>query len=159
MNGIKLKSSHCGAVAVELALVLPILLILVSGVIEYGRALWYYDALAKGARDASRYLSTIPVANLGAEALTGSTTRTIVAETASQAGVIGFDPDTDIAVTCAPTSCGAALTEASVTTVTVAVSYPFVIGSWIPLFGPSPGDSPATFAITMVPHVTMRYMR
>lgn len=143
-----------GVAAVELAFILPVLLIILSGIIEYGRALWYYDALAKGARDAARYLSTRPIGDLSAETLDTSTTRAIVANTAGQAGVTGFDRVTHLSVSCAPTSCAA-----SVTTVTVAVSYPFEIGGWIPLFRPGSSDAPSNFTATLVPHVTMRYMQ
>jgi Flp pilus assembly protein TadG len=149
-------TSQRGVAAVELAFILPILLIMLSGVIEYGRALWYYDALAKGARDAARYLSTRPADDLFAETSDTSTTRAIVANTAGQAGVTGFDRITHLSVSCAPTSCDSA---ASVTTVTVAISYPFEVGGWISLFRPSSSDAPSTFTATLVPHVTMRYMQ
>lgn len=46
-----------GVAAVELAIVLPILLILAFGVSEYGRAVHQYNTLAKNVRDAARYLS------------------------------------------------------------------------------------------------------
>lgn len=149
-------TSQRGVAAVELAFILPILLIMLSGIVEYGRALWYYDALAKGARDAARYLSTRQIGDLSAETSATSTTRAIVADTASQAGVTGFNRFTHLTVSCAPTSCDSA---ASVTTVTVAVSYPFEIGGWIPLFRPGSSDAPSTFTATLVPHVTMRYMQ
>jgi Flp pilus assembly protein TadG len=46
-----------GAAAVELALVMVPLLLLVFGVAEFGRAIYQYNTLAKATRDAARYLS------------------------------------------------------------------------------------------------------
>lgn len=51
------RSRLRGAVAVEFALVLVPLLMLVTGVAEYGRAIYQYNALTKATRDAARFLS------------------------------------------------------------------------------------------------------
>lgn len=48
-----------GAVAVELALLLIPLLVLVFGVAEFGRALYQYNALTKSVRTAVRHLSQV----------------------------------------------------------------------------------------------------
>jgi len=151
--------SQRGAAAIEFAFVLPLLLVIFSGMVEFGRAMWHYDALAKGARDAARYLSTLPAAELTAQAASPtSTTRTIVSHAATEAGVAGLAA-ADITITCAPRPCASVLSPADVTTVSVAVDYPFVIGSWVPLFGPRAGDAASAAATTLSPHVTMRYMR
>lgn len=148
-----LHPTQRGAAAIEFAFILPLLLLIFTGMVEYGRAMWHYDALAKGARDAARYLSTVPTASLGGEATSAtSISRTIVANAASSAGVAGLTPATDITISCAP-SC------ASPSTVTVDINYPFVIGGWIPVFGPSPSDAPSVITAALAPHVTMRYMR
>jgi Flp pilus assembly protein TadG len=47
--------SERGAVALEFALVAPIFLILVFGIIEFGRAVWLYDGVSAGAREGARY--------------------------------------------------------------------------------------------------------
>jgi Flp pilus assembly protein TadG len=47
-----------GVALVELALTIGILLTIVFGITEFGRAIYQYDTLAKAARDAARYLST-----------------------------------------------------------------------------------------------------
>lgn len=47
-----------GLALVELALTIGILLAIVFGITEFGRAIYQYDTLAKAARDAARYLST-----------------------------------------------------------------------------------------------------
>lgn len=49
------KSKELGAVAVEFALILPIFLALVLGIVEYGRAFSIQVSMAQGAREAARY--------------------------------------------------------------------------------------------------------
>lgn len=56
-----------GTAAVEMALVVPIMLILVFGITELGRALYQYDGLVKATRGAARYLAQQDLANLTAD--------------------------------------------------------------------------------------------
>ena len=51
------KQRMQGAAAVELALLLIPMLILILGVAEFGRALYQYNTLTKAVRDAARHLS------------------------------------------------------------------------------------------------------
>lgn len=46
-----------GTAAIEMALLLPLLVLLLFGVTEFGRAIYQYNALAKAVRDSARYLS------------------------------------------------------------------------------------------------------
>ena len=50
-----------GIAAVELALVLPVLFILVMFPLYLGRVYWHYTAIQYAAQDAARYLSKVPV--------------------------------------------------------------------------------------------------
>jgi len=61
MKRLQYQSSHRmrGAVAVELALLLIPMLVLVLGVAEFGRALYQYNALTKSVRTAVRHLSQV----------------------------------------------------------------------------------------------------
>lgn len=52
-----------GVAAIELAFVLPLMLILVFGITELGRALYQYDGLVKATRGAVRYLAQQDLAN------------------------------------------------------------------------------------------------
>jgi Flp pilus assembly protein TadG len=47
-----------GVAAVEFALVLIPMLLMVFGITEFGRAIYYYNSLARATRDATRYLTT-----------------------------------------------------------------------------------------------------
>jgi hypothetical protein len=53
--------ARCGNSGVEFALVLPILMILLFGSIELGRALHDYQVVNESVRDAARYLGRSPV--------------------------------------------------------------------------------------------------
>lgn len=48
-----------GAAAVEFAILIVPLLLMLFGVTEYGRAIYQYNTLVKSVRDASRYLSAV----------------------------------------------------------------------------------------------------
>lgn len=50
-------SKQRGVAAVELALIMVPMLVLCFGIIEVGRALYYYDGLVKASRGAARYLT------------------------------------------------------------------------------------------------------
>jgi Flp pilus assembly protein TadG len=58
MNLTTNKNKQCGVVAIEFALVIIPLMIIVFGITEFGRAFTQYNTIAKSARDAARYLST-----------------------------------------------------------------------------------------------------
>jgi len=53
-----------GVAAVELALVLPVLLVMLAFPLYLGRALWHYTVIERAAQDAARYLSTIPLSEI-----------------------------------------------------------------------------------------------
>lgn len=146
---------HTGAAAVEFAIVLSVLMLVVAGTVEIGRALWYYDALAKGTRDAARYLSTVAAGNLTGEL---AQAREIVVAAGTSARVPEMSADLVTAGCDAPVALNCATVPAGgVATVTVSVSYPMVIGEWIP-FVPVGDRADSTFAVTLRPHTTMRHM-
>lgn len=132
-----------GVAAIEMAILLPLLVLLFTGLIEYGRLMWHYDALAKSTRDAARYLADEPAPISTAMQ---ATARNMVGDAAEAAGVDGLVPASDVGITCAP-NCS------SPETITVAVSHDFDIGGWVPVFGTG------LWTVTMSPHTTMRYMR
>jgi Flp pilus assembly protein TadG len=47
-----------GSVAVETAIILPIMALLISGLVWFAQVFWYYSVLQKAAYDAARLLST-----------------------------------------------------------------------------------------------------
>ncbi|KPV40101.1 hypothetical protein AN478_08060 [Thiohalorhabdus denitrificans] len=60
MNRARAGGEERGAALVELALVLPVLMLLLVGVVELGRGLYQNHILAKAAESGARYLSREP---------------------------------------------------------------------------------------------------
>lgn len=142
-----------GVAAVEFAIVVFILLLIGAGIVEFGRAFWYYDAMSKGTRDAARYLSTVPTASLGGAV---ATAQTMVASAATAGSVPAFTA-ANVTIDCAPTACGAALRPTDIASVRASVQYPLSIGSIFPFIASASGGSSA-FAVTLAPHTTMPYL-
>ena len=161
-------SRQQGVAAVEFAVVVFILLLIGAGMVEFGRALWYYDALAKGTRDAARYLSTAPTASLGTAStsncgISGKTAvdcaTDFVVQTATAANVPGFAAG-NVSVTCTPTACAVAAKSTDITRVTVSASFSMTLGALFPFVtSTGPGSIGAgSIGITLTPHTTMSYM-
>lgn len=144
-----------GVAAVEFAFLVFLLLLIGAGLAEFGRGLWYYDALAKSTRDAARYLSVVPVASLGTES---ATAQAMVVESARAALVPDFVA-AHVAVTCVPKACNAASLPGEITEVQVSVDYPLVLGSLFP-FIPSAQSGPQDvfYAVSLRPRTTMPYL-
>ncbi|MBD5803294.1 TadE-like protein [Azoarcus sp. Aa7] len=141
-----------GVAAVEFALLVFLMLLICAGIVEFGRAVWHYDALAKATRDGARYMSTI---SMPALATASATAEDLVVTAATAAGVPNFTA-ADVTVTCAPTACASAAAPGNVTRVIVDVSYSMTLGIWFPFIS---RDGKSGFDITLTPHTTMPYMR
>lgn len=151
-----------GAAAVEFALVLPILLLVVAGTVEFGRAFWFYDTLSKATRDAARYLTmascysgesesdcNIRLGNVAAAA------KTLVATAAAEAHLSDFSA-ANVEVRCDASPCSTNAAVLGSTHVTVAiVDYGIRLGEWLPLGYIS---EPAGYNLGIQPYTTMRYM-
>ena len=55
---MKTNASQRGLAMVELAISIFVMLSIAFGITEFGRAIYQYNSLAKGVRDAARFLST-----------------------------------------------------------------------------------------------------
>jgi Flp pilus assembly protein TadG len=142
-----------GAVVVEFALVLTLLITLMAGIFEFGRAFWYYDTLTKATRDGARLMAM--AANTDIEAGVGLT-QTRVLNAVSAAGVPDFEA-ANVEVTCLNAAYGTIDCDNGVPPWGVRVQivdYDMTIGQYIPfLIGAS-----SNYAATLSPFTTMRYM-
>jgi Flp pilus assembly protein TadG len=137
-----------GVAAVEFAIIMFFLLMIGAGIVEFGRAFWYYNAMLKGTRDAARFLSSVPTANIAAA---GSTAQAIVASSATAGGVPAFS-NANVTVSCVPTACSAAVAPSDISRVTVRAQYALGIGDVFP-FVVGGG-----FTVSLAPHTTMPYL-
>ncbi|MES0827673.1 TadE/TadG family type IV pilus assembly protein [Ruegeria sp. SCP11] len=55
----RLAKRDDGAILVEFGLILPFMVLLLAGTLEFARVMWSYQAVIAGVRDASRYMSRI----------------------------------------------------------------------------------------------------
>jgi len=158
-RSIQTKRGMQGVAAVEFALLIFLLLILVAGIVEFGRAFWYYDALAKATRDGARFLSMTRVSTTVALSEDMKTNAiTMVKNTVDMARVPGFVA-ADVTVICdydtgAGTGTDCATSGYIPQYIRVSVAYPIKIGEWIPFVS----LINAPWNITLPPSTTMRYM-
>jgi len=158
-RNIQTKRNMRGVAVVEFALLLFLLLILVAGVVEFGRAFWYYDALTKATRDGARFLSMTRVNTTVALSEDIETDAiTMVKNTVDMARVPGLLA-TDVTVICDYDMGTGTGTDCSTTDyvpdyVTVSIAYPVKIGEWIPFVT----LVNAPWNVTLTPATTMRYM-
>lgn len=136
-----------GVAAVEFAIVISLLVLILGGIIEFGRVLWYYDALTKATRDGARFMSTVPNDTI----LTNITAaQNLVVNAASAANVAPvLTAASNVSVTCEPDDCENGEAPEYVTVAITGFSVNF--GSWFAIPLPS-----GPWALT--PHTTMRYM-
>jgi Flp pilus assembly protein TadG len=158
-RSIQAKRDMRGVAVVEFALLLFLLLILVAGIVEFGRAFWYYDAVTKATRDGARFLSMSRVSTTVALSEDFETdTITMVKNTVDMARVPGF-LTTDVTVICDYDIGSGTGTDCSTADyipdyVTVSIAYPVKIGEWIPFVT----LANAPWNVTLTPSTTMRYM-
>lgn len=155
-----------GAAAVEFALVIVILLLILAGIIEFGRAFWYYDALTKATRDGARFMTTVAKGNIGTAAAAPAnippytsgnplTVRSIVVNAANAANVSPVLTPGNVSVSCQDAVFQTVSCQDGTAPVNVKVAitgYSVTIGEWIGFVLPSGGGA------TFTPHTTMRYM-
>jgi Flp pilus assembly protein TadG len=161
---LQTKRNMRGVAVVEFALLIFLLLIVVAGIVEFGRAFWYYDALNKATRDGARFLSMTRVSTtiaLDEAAVTNA--ETMVKNAADMAKVPNFlvtddtvacldivdpnNPDADIVTDCSTANYIPDYVK-------VSVAYPLKIGEWIPFVT----LMNAPWNVTLSSSTTMRYM-
>lgn len=146
-----------GAVAVEFAFVIVVLLLMVAGTIGFGRTFWYADALTKSARDGARLLSTWPIATINSEGLVKARTNTI--NSANAANVSPQLATGNVMVECldGTFSVVACVDGSAPANVRVSITgFNVSLGEWFPFIGTSGVISFSS--ISLAPHTTMRYM-
>lgn len=151
-----------GVAAVEFGIVLVFLILVVAGIVEFGRAFWYYDALSKATRDGARILSLADRASFS----TGSFVNDAKTHVASSANAANLNPPLafdQVSVSCLDASfgeigCGSGADAPA--NIRVAITgYTIDIGGMIPFLSPTGGASTTFSGIALAPYTTMRYMK
>ena len=151
-----------GVAAVEFALVIVFLLLLTAGIVEFGRAFWYYDALTKATRDGARMLSVADKATFSTGTFIGEA-KALVTEAANAANLKPPLGTGHVAVTCLDANfnaigCGSG-TDAPKNVRVAITGYSIDIGGMFPFLSPSGGDSKVYSGVALAPQTTMPYMK
>lgn len=143
-----------GNALIELAIVIFVLMTLMAGIFEIGRALWFYETLAKATRDAARTLSVQPNTTI---ATTGSDkAKDIVVNAAIASGIPNFTT-ANVTVTCLEaTTYGstACINGTAPGAVRVQADYEMTIGELIPFIM----NDTTSSSKTLKPSAVMRFM-
>lgn len=114
------KPSQKGSALVESALITLVFLVMILGIVDFGRMVWIYTQVAHGAREASRYAMVRGSATGNAATVAqiqAVVTNSAVLDTANTHTAVTFNPD-----------------QSSGSTVSVAVTYTFnFLGPYIPI--------------------------
>ena len=144
------RDKQQGAAVIEFALLLVLLLMFVAGIVEFGRAFWYYNALAKATRDGARYISNIRISpSVALDTATQDQAKMMVVNAAIAAKVPNFSINY-VTVSCEPSCSAPVYVKVAIT------GYPITIGGWIPILLPV---GSATWTTTLSPSTSMRYMQ
>lgn len=143
-----------GAIAVEMAILVVVMFLIMAGIVEFSRAFWYYNALDKATRDAARFMSTVTKVEI--ENSTKTTAAVAVAKslaliTVNGANVIPAIVAADVAILCDAAAC----TGTKPINVTATVTLVMNIGSIFPFVNVTNGSYGN---VTLAPSTTMRYM-
>ncbi|SHG50424.1 TadE/TadG family type IV pilus assembly protein [Massilia sp. CF038] len=144
-----------GGAVIEFALILTLLVTIVAGILEFGRAFWYYDALSKATRNAARTLSVAAPATIASSAVAKA--RSEVSDAAASAGVGGFGTS-NVSVACLDSAFNAVTCTDGTAPAGVRVSitgYSMFLGSTIPFLV----GAEKTYTVNLAPGTTMPYMR
>lgn len=150
-----------GAVVVELAVVMVLMLLIVAGIIGFGRAFWYADALTKSVRDGARLLSTWPVDGINAGVLA---VKTHVVASANAANLSPPLTMANVQVQCLDSSfatgtgtgtCSDGIAPANVRV--RIIDFTIDLGAWFPFIGDAGVIDFGSAGLA--PQSTMRYLK
>lgn len=146
-----------GVATVEFAFVIVILLLLMAGMVEFGRTVWYADALTKATRDGARLLSAWPQATMSSNGV--GTVTTLVSNSANAANLNPPLLAANVQVQCLNNAFGAVACNDGAAPANVRVSitgFTVNLGEWFPFIG---NDGLISLGnVPLAPHTTMRYL-
>lgn len=153
------RSMQAGSALVEFAFVMIVMLLIVAGVLAFGRAFWYADALTKSTRDGARLLSSWPIV-VAADTTSGVTAAKNVAM--SIANAANLSPQlaaNNIVVECAYSAFTFVDCSGVTKPVNIRVSvtgFSVNLGEWFPFISSSGLIDYGS--VSLSPQTTMRYM-
>lgn len=159
LNRLRSLKNMQGVAAIEFALVLILLLMILAAAIEFGRVFWYYTALTKATRDGARQMSVLQsFADIG-------NVRTLVVNEANAArvaqdGAVSVLTNANVGMDCLNDAFGVIACDDDNPPVHVRVSitgFNVALGGWMPLLS-NTSESDGFGVVTLNPQTTMRYI-
>jgi Flp pilus assembly protein TadG len=150
------RTQQGGVAAVEFAFVIVIMLLIMAGLVEFGRTFWYADALTKATRDGARLMSSWPVTTISQGP---GAVRTLTINNANAANVSPQLKLGNVLVECLDDAfisvgCNDGTAPANVR---VGIDgFTINLGAWFPFIGTNGLITLGN--IPLAPHTTMRYM-
>ena len=138
-----------GVIAIEFAILTIVLLLIVGGIIEFGRIFWHYNALTKATRDGARLLSVASKASISTVGVVQA--KNLVVASANAAGVIPQLTTANVTVACLNNAYQAVACDDGTAPANVEVTVQTTLGVWMPMILPAGG-------VTFAPSTVMRYM-
>lgn len=142
-----------GIAAIELAVILPVMLLLLTIPLFFGRVFWHYTVAQKAAHDAARYLSGVSLAEMTAPAGIGHVVA--VAQAIATAEMSDLNPGPYapvVTIQCDGISCDGFIMPS---TVRVVVRMPMYDG----IFSSFTSDIVGVSGLLLTADVTMRYVQ
>ena len=155
---------QAGSALVEFAFVMIVMLLIVAGVLAFGRAFWYADALTKSTRDGARLLSSWPIV-VAADTTSGVTAaKNIAMSIANAANLRPQLVASDVSVQCAYSAFTFVACSGATKPVNIRVSitgnsgtgFSVNLGEWFPFISTSGLIDYGS--VSLSPQTTMRYM-
>lgn len=147
-----------GVAAVEFAIVIFVMLLIVAGVIGFGRIFWYLDALTKATRDGARFLSTWDtVSTIGTTGAGNAANLTVISANAARVSPPLLA--SNVKVDCLDAGFNKITCSDSPPPSNVRVSivnFNVTVGEWFPFVGESGLINYG--GVSLRPSTTMRYM-
>jgi Flp pilus assembly protein TadG len=157
-NGFRfILPKHKGAVAVEFAFMIGILLLISAGIFEFGRAYWHYNALSKATRDAARLLSMTPRDQLSSGSVEAKNLVINAAAASNICTIENCESVMQIETLCNEVACSDGMALTTQHYVRVEVSYPLTIGGIFPFILPL-GGAVSSYSTTLNPYSEMLFM-
>jgi len=149
---------------VEFAIILALMIMMVAGLVEFGRVMWHYDALAKGTRDGARIVSITDFSSLGS-AVSKAQTAVVAAATAARiAGLtaskvsVRCDDDMNDAADYACTDTRFTAASPPVRVIVGISGYSLTVGAILPMIRQD-GSVWQAYSLALAPKTSMPYMK
>lgn len=155
MNAARGNKARRGAAAIEFAIILPLLAILILGCIDLGRFAYSYIAIANAARAGAGFAMVYPIAYPNPDPATLASWQNLTRDaTGNEMTLLKEFKKDDVTVELGPDPL-----DASLWNVTVDVPYTFRTVVPYPWFPPSPSGGTGGSSVTMHRTVVMRGIR